>query len=74
MFLICHVIPKRPRFKGLFDFMDESPSYKLSQHLAMCNGQKFCGSRDTTYLICHVNSGDHVFKGLCGFLRGSLFQ
>lgn len=43
----------------------------LGKMLAMLNGQRPCGSRYITYLICHVTSYDHVLRSLCEFIRGS---
>ena len=45
--------------------------------LAVCNhSNKFsdhrhCGNGDLMFLICHVTSHDHVFKGLYGFTDGT---
>ena len=31
-------------------------------------GFRCCGNGDKTVLMCHVISGDHMFKGLRGFI------
>ena len=35
------------------------------------NGYKHCGSGDIMFLVYHVASCDHVFKGLCHFVGES---
>lgn len=33
---------------------------------------KNCDNGDIMFLICQVNSREHIFKGLCEFIGGSL--
>ena len=37
-------------------------------HPARLGCHKYCGRGDQFFLIYHVTSGDHVFKGLCGLI------
>ena len=39
--------------------------------LATFGGHRHCGSGDIMFLICHVTSRDHVFKGICDFMGKS---
>ena len=37
---------------------------------AVCNHPyKYCGSGDTMFQICHMTFDEHIFKGLCEFMR-----
>ena len=40
----------------------------LGHHI---DGFRHCGSGDKTFLICHMISRFHMFKGLCDFVGGS---
>ena len=37
--------------------------FTVSYHLSMIGVHKTSASRDITYLICHVNSQDHMIEG-----------
>ena len=43
----------------------------LGYHAAKFGGFRHCGSGYKTFLICHVISKGHIFKGLCDFKGGS---
>ena len=40
----------------------------LGHHTAIFGGFRHCGSGDEAFLICHVISKDHKFKGLLDFV------
>ena len=40
----------------------------LGHYTATFSDFMHCGSRDKTFLICHVISKDHVLRGLCDFM------
>ena len=68
---IGQVIWKDHVFIGLCSFMGEN----LSQKDMILPGpmvKSFVVVEIITYLICHVNSDGHVFRGLHGFMRGRL--
>ena len=46
-------------------------SLTLGHQTADFDGFQYCGSGDKAFLICHVISKNHVFKGLCDFMDGS---
>ena len=46
--------------KGLCDFIEGSSSTTLPDLVTI----RYCGSGDKMFLIYHVNSGDHRFRGL----------
>ena len=41
----------------------------LGHHDATFGGFSHCGSGDEMFLMCHMISKDHVFKGLRDFIR-----
>ena len=43
----------------------------VTHHPAKFNGQRSWGSKDITYLICHVILQDHVIKIFCDFIEES---
>ena len=43
----------------------------VCHHPAKFDGHRHCGS-GSMFIICFVNSQDHVTKGLCDFMDGSL--
>ena len=53
----------------LFDFIGWKHLI-VTHYLAKFNGQRFCGNRDITYLICHVTLQYHVIKRFSDFIEG----
>ena len=43
----------------------------LGHHAVNFGGFRQYGSGDNTFLICHMNSKEHVFKGFCDFMGQS---
>ena len=43
----------------------------LATHAANFGGFRHCGSGDKIFLICHVISKDHLFKGLRDIMGGN---
>ena len=43
-------------------------AHKVAHHLSKLNDHRSCGSRDITYLICHVTLQDHFIKRSCSSL------
>lgn len=52
------------------DLVGEAPRTK-PRHLKAYGDHKFCGTGDTTFLLCHVTSRDHVRKESCDFVVGT---
>ena len=52
MFLIYRVTSHDHMFKKLFEFMGHNPT--------KFGGRRYCGSRDTVFLVCHVISQNHL--------------
>ena len=77
MLLICHVASYNHSFKWSCDFMVTLPHIttrlngRVTLWFAMFIGQRPCGSRDITDLICHVKLQDHLIKGSYDFMEGS---
>ena len=42
----------------------------LCHYGGKCCDHKHCDGGDITFLICHITSREHVFKGLCEFIGG----
>ena len=47
------------------------PQNRLNRILFFLCQMSSCVNRDAMYLIYHVISRDHIFKGLRDFMRGS---
>ena len=45
--------------------------FLVTHHIANFNSHMPCGSRDTTYLICHMTLQDNVVKVYCDFMEES---
>ena len=43
----------------------------VTHHFTNFNGQRCCGSRNKTYLICQVTLQDHLIKGSSDFMERS---
>ena len=50
--------------KGSCDFMEESSSLYVAIP-ARFGSHRYCGSGTKMFLIYHITSYNHVFKGLC---------
>ena len=69
-FLICQVILQGHVSKGSCNFINASP-YTVSHHPTKFSGHKHCGSGDY-FLVCHMTTCHHLFKGLCDFMSHHL--
>ena len=43
----------------------------VCHHLIKFSSYRHCDSGDIMFRICHVASGDHIFRRLCEFMGGS---
>ena len=67
MILVCYVILQYHVSKGV-----SRSCLNVSQHPTMFGGHKNCGNASIMVLVCHLSSQDHVTKGSCDFMKGSL--
>ena len=69
IYLICDVTSQDKPINGSCNLMVGSTSWYI--HPDKFCDRRHCDSRNIMFLIYHVTSGEHMLKGLCGFMGGS---
>ena len=50
------------------------PLFLISGHISKFIGHRYCESGDSMFIVCHMTSGDHVYRELYNFVGGNPSQ